>query len=139
MRKAILSVLCLCVCFLMVFSVFRALRGGEPLTVNGFLQDLNLLDWEFDNLYHYISLLADDWEEFIDNLNQPLSSLDASSIKAFVSSLKTVFEQMGLKIQYFFNLIGTAIKVVFGFLFDFVELFVSIIKVFFSMLGIRGV
>lgn len=126
MRKLI-PILMIPVCFLLIFSIYRKLNNSEPLTVNTFLNTLNQLDYDFDNTQEYISNVNNNWQSMLDNWSKPIQG-----------DIVQVIVEMFARIGNFFAFMGSVIFIVFGFLFDFILLFISIIKIVFSMLGFVG-
>lgn len=135
--KKLLPLLFIGVGFLFVFNFYRFANGSEQLYFENALQYLKDFNYDFDNLSHYVSLLVEDWQDMVNAFNEPLPNIGGADIFEFFRSFGTWFQELSLKLVSFFNMIGQAIMVLFGFLFDFIEMFVEFIKLLFNLLGLN--
>lgn len=139
MNKFVISIFGFVALFLLTFSTYRVLNGGETLTLQSFLNVLGDLNFDFENLArHYL--------EFENKISidtgamfAPFPSFNNSDIFTFFQSLGVAITEFFNRIAIFFNLVYDFFNLFIWFVIDFVVIIANIVKMFFGFLGIKTI
>lgn len=120
--------LLLVIMFMLSFSLFRVLNNKDYLSVDGFLNSLSYLDYDFDQSYNSIMEIRDE----INNFGTYFTFEDGSA--DIISVLKAFFKS----VLNFFSMLFSAVKLVIMFVADVISLLVSVFYVIGYMLGLTS-
>lgn len=118
MKKTVIVLLGSISVFLLVFSVYRKLTGNDPLTLRSFLSYLNCLDYDFSTTKEIIGFVSD--------------SFNSAFVDVEIYDVITFFLWLG----DFFSVLTAPIVCLGTIVADFAALLLSIVKMFFGMLGL---
>lgn len=124
MKNFFISILIIPVVFMFSMNIYRRVNNTDELSTATFLNTISKIDYNFDSTAHYVRNFQSNWNNVVDDWAKPFD-------ENFIIALAQFFTRTGT----FFNFIGSSVFIVLGFFFDFIELFVSLAKVIFSLTG----
>lgn len=139
MNKFVLSLFCFVALFLLTFSAYRVLNGGETLTLESFLNVLGDLNFDFENLSKHYLMFEEEISIDTSAIFAPFPTLSSSDLVSFFSSLGNVISTFFNRFVIFFELVYDYFNLFVWFVIDAVTIISNIVKMFISFLGITPV